>query len=110
MSGTLTSKNFDRIWLEPREGADPYIGRQWRQDNQWGEDGIEYVSADKAETQIAALTEWKQSIINVCRGCGSDDLQWGGDKTGWGFIYYFIQHLHTRAIAAEAASEDTTHA
>lgn len=46
MSGTLAKENFDRIWLEPREGADPYIGRQWCQDNLWGEDGIEYVRAD----------------------------------------------------------------
>lgn len=99
---TLASGNFERIWLEPREDADPYIGRQWCQDNQWGEDGVEYVRADLA-TAPAGLTEWKQSIINVCKGCGSDDLPWGGDKTGWGFIYYFIQHLHTRAITAEAA-------
>jgi hypothetical protein len=46
MSGTLTPENFDRIWLEPREGADIYVGRQWCQDNQWGEDGIEYIRAD----------------------------------------------------------------
>lgn len=51
--GTLTSENFDRIWLEPREGADPYIGRQWCQDNQWGEDGIEYVRADLVALQSA---------------------------------------------------------
>lgn len=51
--GTLTSENFARIWLEPREGADPYIGRQWCQDNQWGEDGIEYVRADLVALQSA---------------------------------------------------------
>lgn len=45
---TMTNEIFDRIWLEPREGCDPYIGRQWCQDNQWGEDGIEYVRADLA--------------------------------------------------------------
>lgn len=43
---TLASGNFDRIWLEPREGADIYIGRQWCQDNQWGDEGVEYVRAD----------------------------------------------------------------
>lgn len=43
---TLTEKNYERIWLEPRDGADPYIGRQWCSENQWGEGGVEYVRAD----------------------------------------------------------------
>lgn len=57
---------------------------------------------------VEALKEWRQSIINVCKGCGSDNLPWGGDKSGWGFIYYFIQHLHTRATLAEAALAATS--
>jgi hypothetical protein len=50
----------------------------------------------------AALIEWKEAIIGLCRAIGSDDMAWGGDKTGWGFIFYFVKHLHTRAEAAEA--------
>lgn len=55
---------YDRIWLEPREDADPYIGRQWCQDNQWGEEGVEYVRADVAGRDLLAaskalITQWE---------------------------------------------------
>lgn len=43
------SKEHDRIWLEPAGAPD----RCWCQDNQWGDDGIEYVRADLAATEAS---------------------------------------------------------
>ncbi len=40
----------ERIWLEPVEQSDPFIGRSWCQDNQWGDDGVEYVLAATLES------------------------------------------------------------
>lgn len=62
---TLASGNFERIWLEPREGADPYIGRQWCQDNQWGEDGVEYVRADLAVKSLEWREDWGGSLDDI---------------------------------------------
>lgn len=34
-----------RIWLEPEPESDPSNGRQWCQENVWGDDATEYVLA-----------------------------------------------------------------
>lgn len=60
-----------------------------------------------AEAERDRLIEWKTAIIDLCRALGSDDMPWGGDKSGWGFIHYFVKHLHTRAITSEARIAET---
>lgn len=60
-----------------------------------------------AEAERDRLIEWKTAIIDLCRALGSDDMPWGGDKSGWGFIHYFVKHLHTRAITAETRIAET---
>ncbi|WP_223566887.1 hypothetical protein [Agrobacterium tumefaciens] len=50
----------ERIWLEPVEQSDPFIGRSWCQDNQWGDEGVEYVLASTLESlqrQVAQNAE-----------------------------------------------------
>lgn len=55
---------------------------------------------------VIELREWKAAIIGKCKASNSfDTLEWGGDKEGWGFIHYFIGHLETRALQAEAQVE-----
>lgn len=48
------------IWLEPTE-SDPELGRQWCQDNAWGEDAIKYVRADI----VAKLTEALEEMVKA---------------------------------------------
>ncbi len=43
---TDKTKDHDRIWLEPAGAPD----RCWCSDNQWGDEGIEYVRADLAQS------------------------------------------------------------
>lgn len=51
--------------------------------------------------ELEHLREWKSSVLNKCKHCdGWYDLSWGGDKDGWGFVHYFIDHLNTRALAS----------
>lgn len=58
-----------------------------------------------AEKRAEELAEFKNAIISLCKAIGLDEMTtWGGDKTGWGFIHYFVKHLHIRAEAAEASS------
>lgn len=50
---------------------------------------------------VIALREWKEAVLDCCKACdGFDALQWGGDKDGWGFVMFFIDHLNTRALRA----------
>lgn len=44
----IKKAEHERIWLEPDPGEDPE-GRMWCQDNQWGDDGVEYVLASTLE-------------------------------------------------------------
>lgn len=44
----------ERIWLEPAPESDPEFGRQWCQDNVWGDKATEYVRADLVDAKIAA--------------------------------------------------------
>lgn len=43
------------------------------------------------ERDVARLTEWKNAILGRCQ---AEPLftagQWGGDKTGWGYVFEFI--------------------
>lgn len=53
---------------------------------------------------VIELRDWKEAVLGKCKASsGWDDLKWGGDKEGWGFVHYFIGHLNTRALEAEAA-------
>lgn len=38
--------DHERIWLEPAPGADEEYGRQWCQNNVWGDDATEYMLAE----------------------------------------------------------------
>lgn len=50
---------------------------------------------------VIELREWKAAVLDKCKASdGWDDLHWGGDKEGWGFVHFFIGHLETRALAA----------
>lgn len=44
---------YDFIWLEPHESVDPYDGRQWCQDDVWGDEGVKYIRADLAASEPA---------------------------------------------------------
>jgi hypothetical protein len=51
---------------------------------------------------VIELREWKAAILDKCKASdGFEQLEWGGDKEGWGFVHYFIGHLETRALHAE---------
>lgn len=83
---TLASGNFERIWLEPREGADPYIGRQWCQDNQWGEDGVEYVRADLVPPPPSALL--MGSLEEIGRVTEARQIRWNNPPIRPGTTLY----------------------
>lgn len=114
----LMQPDHERIWLQSAADANDTEGRMWCQDKVWPEsvedhEPTEYVRADLYAAKDTALAEmaaeneqrkeWQDAIIGLCKAIGSDDMPWGGDKSGWGFIFYFVKHLHTRATAAEAA-------
>lgn len=51
---------------------------------------------------VIKFREWQDAVLGCCKACdGFDALQWGGDKSGWGFVMFFISHLNTRALHAE---------
>jgi hypothetical protein len=51
--------DHERIWLEPKGAPD----RCWCQDNQWGDEGVEYVRA----TEIEALRRENQELRADCQ-------------------------------------------
>ena len=57
----------ERIWLEPVEQSDPFIGRSWCQDNQWGDDGVEYVLASTLESLQRENEELRQDRDRTAR-------------------------------------------
>lgn len=57
----------------------------------------------EVRSEEVALREWRDAVLGCCKACdGFDALQWGGDKSGWGFVMFFISHLNTRAMHASA--------
>ncbi|WP_257164639.1 hypothetical protein [Bradyrhizobium sp. SRS-191] len=71
-------------------------------------DRIRWLSRKLAEALAeqatdSRLRQWREAILSKCRASdGFDRLPWPGDKSGWGFVHYFIGHLETRALEAEA--------
>lgn len=52
---------------------------------------------------VIELREWREAVLDKCKASsGWNDLEWGGDKNGWGFVHHFIGQLNTRALEAEA--------
>lgn len=69
------------------------------------QDTADRTGADAITRELAALREWKASVLSKCKHCdGFDILQWSGDKEGWGFVHYFIGHLNTRALERTTAA------
>lgn len=64
MSANSTLVSPQKIWLEPAEDADPYTGRQWCEDDVWG-NGVEYVRADALEAVAARNAELEAGLITI---------------------------------------------
>lgn len=79
----------ERIWLEPAGAPD----RCWCQDNQWGEEGVEYVLASALES----LRRENEELRNGPPITG----KWKDDERAKVWEYAFNKQ-HTRAEAAEA--------
>lgn len=57
----IKKAEHERIWLEPHPGVE-LEGRMWCQDNQWGDDGVEYVLASTLESLQRENEESKARI------------------------------------------------
>lgn len=99
---TFPDENFERIWLEPSEGADPYTGRQWCQDNQWGGDGIEYVRADIADKRSEPDPPGYQAMMELMHRGANEIRDAGGMSARANALYELIWALEKEFPEARA--------
>lgn len=56
--------NLERIWLEPVEDVDPFVGRQWSRDQVWPK-GVEYVRADIAPSPSSHVEDDPKAAMSL---------------------------------------------
>lgn len=77
--------DHERVWLEPAGAPD----RCWCEDNQWGDDGVEYVRADLLERNTTRFPEHMARIVALKDTTLSERIQQLAEAIG-----LLPKHLH----------------
>lgn len=84
-----------RIWLEPVGAPD----RCWCSDNQWDEDGVEYVLASDANVTIKGLEADRDAAIDRAKVW---EFNWRHEVKVKGEVVSWVKDYQERLAAAEA--------
>lgn len=100
----VRSTEFKEIWLEPAIDADPYEGRQWCQDNVWGEGAVHYVLAAEL-IKVRANIELLCKVLEPFALMGTEGLVKQGTK--YSTVTSLSDYFHDAADALATIKDAT---